>query len=145
VDGDKRGWHLFTKPRQNMGQARQRREKLGALYGTPEGSNRKLIVFRGSDQPELDKKALIRIQEALAKGLPVLLIGTKAARPLATAAKLPWVHELPKGHSLPKAVAWDLEIAENGGPIVPLGYFDGGLTILGDGCAKWASKLHVFM
>ncbi len=120
-----------------MGQAKQRRKKLGALYGTPEGSNRKLIAFQGSDQSELDLKALTRIKKALAKGLPVLLIGTEAARPLAAAAGLPWVHELPKEQDLPKAVAWDPLIAENGGPMLPQGYFDGGLLCFGAGYGEW--------
>ena len=120
-----------------MGQAKQRRKILGPLYGTPEGSNRNTIVLQGRDQSELDRKALPRIKKALAKGLPVLLIGTEAARPLAAAAELPWVHELPKEQDLPKAVAWDPLIAENGGPMLPEGHFDGGLVFLGAGYGEW--------
>ena len=123
-----------------MGQAKQRRKKLGALYGTPEGSNRKLIAYQGFDQAELDRRALIRIQGALAQGLPVLLIGTKGARPLAQAAGLPWVHELPAGQDLPKAVAWDPQIAENGGPMLQ-GYCGGGLCVLGAGYSEWLSSV----
>ena len=123
-----------------MGQAKQRREKLGALYGTPEGSNRKLIAYQGFDQADLDRRALIRIQSALAQGLPVLLIGTKDARPMAQAAGLPWVHELPTGQDLPKAVAWDPQIADNGGPLLPHGHFNGGVAVFGAGSVEWMEK-----
>ena len=49
--------------------------------------------------------------------LKVILIGTSKCRPLATAAGLPWLHELPQNEINPRFFAWDLEVAENGGPL----------------------------
>lgn len=53
-----------------MGQAKRRREALGSAYGTPEASNA---------QARLDAAALRSISRALADGVPVLLLGTRAA------------------------------------------------------------------
>jgi hypothetical protein len=120
-----------------MGQAKQRKQQLGDLYGTPEGSNRKFVAYQGFDQQELDRKSLRRIQAAMAAGEPVTLIGTEAARPLAQAAGLPWLHELPQGEPIPQSLAWDPQIAEDGGPLLPPGHGAGGVAILGAGAARW--------
>jgi hypothetical protein len=120
-----------------MGQAKRRKQQLGALYGTPEGSNRRLIAYQGFDQGELDQQALKRIQAAMAQGEAVTLIGTEAARPLATAAGLPWLHELPEGEPVPQSVAWDPVIAEAGGPLLPPGHGTGGTVVMGAGSAQW--------
>lgn len=120
-----------------MGQAKRRRQQLGALYGTPEGSNRPLIVHQGTDQAELDQKALAQIRTAQAAGQPVTLIGTEAARPLAEAAGLPWLHEIPAGQPIPQSLAWDPQIAEAGGPLLPPGHGAGGIAVLGAGSSQW--------
>lgn len=63
-----------------MGQAKRRRQQLGDLYGTPEGSNRPLVVYQGFDQDELDKKAIASIANALRRGQtirPSLCLTTK--------------------------------------------------------------------
>lgn len=120
-----------------MGQAKRRRQQLGALYGTPEGSNRPLIAYQGFDQAELDQKALVRIRTAQAAGQPVTLIGTEAARPLAEAAGLPWLHEIPAGDPIPQSLAWDPQIAEAGGPLLPSGHGAGGIAVLGAGASQW--------
>jgi len=39
--------------------------------------------------------------------MPVTLVGTDAARPLAKAAGLQWLHEIPVGGTVPRSVAWD--------------------------------------
>lgn len=124
-----------------MGQAKRRKEKLGNAYGTPEGSNRPLIVFKGSDQTELDKLALSRIQQAKSVGDSVTLIGTEAARPLALAAGLPWLHELPANAPVPKQVAWDPMLAIAGGPVLPKRHReDCGLLVLGAGSTAYLEK-----
>jgi len=123
-----------------MGQAKRRKQQLGDLYGTPQGSNRQLIAYEGFEQEQLDQKALTQIQAALSAGQPVVLIGTASARPLATAAGLPWLHELPTGEPVPNAVAWDPAIAEEGGPLLPVGQFDGGLTVFSDGFTQWLEQ-----
>jgi hypothetical protein len=120
-----------------MGQAKRRKQQLGALYGPPEGSNRRLIAYQSNDQAELDRKGLREIQATMAKGEPVTLIGTEAARPLAAAAGLPWLHELPQGEPVPQWLAWDPQIAEGGGPLLPSGHGRGGTVILGAGAAQW--------
>lgn len=120
-----------------MGQAKRRKQQLGDLYGTPEGSNRPLVVYQGFSQNELDKKAMTTIAKAQRRGQAVCLIGTKASRPLAAAAGLPWLHEITEGQELPKSFAWDPEIAENGGPLVPAGHFNGGVTVLGAGFGQY--------
>lgn len=120
-----------------MGQAKRRKQQLGPLYGTPEGSNRRLIAYQGFEQGELDQKALKRIQAAIAAGQPVTLIGTEAARPLAAAAGLPWLHELPEGEPLPQWLAWDPQIAEAGGQLVPAGHGHDGIVVLGPGSGRW--------
>jgi hypothetical protein len=122
-----------------MGQAKRRKAALGNAYGTPEGSNRPLIVYQGFVQTELDSKALPQIQAALAKGQHVTLVGTQAARPLAEAANLPWLHELPKGDPIPESLAWDIELAANGGPMLP-NRLNGGLLILGAGSGQWLER-----
>jgi hypothetical protein len=123
-----------------MGQAKRRKAALGDAYGTPEGSNRSLIVYKGFVQTELDSKALSQIQAALAKGQHVTLVGTQAARPLAEAANLPWLHELPKGDPIPESLAWDIELAANGGPMIQSNGLNGGLLILGAGSGQWLER-----
>ena len=124
-----------------MGQAKRRKAALGNAYGTPEGSNRSLIVYQGFVQTELDSKALPQIQAALAKGQRVTLVGTQSARPLAEAANLPWLHELPKGDPIPESLAWDIELAANGGPmLLQSDRSDGGLLILGAGSSQWLEQ-----
>jgi hypothetical protein len=120
-----------------MGQAKRRKAALGDAYGAPEGSNRSLIVYEGFVQRELDLEALQQIQAALAKGQHVTLVGTQAARPLAEAAKLPWLHELPKDNPIPESLAWDIELAANGGPMLQSNRLNGGLLILGAGSGQW--------
>lgn len=123
-----------------MGQAQRRKQQLGDLYGTPEGSNRPLNAYQGFDQAELDQKALQQIRAALASARPIVLIGTKAACPLAAAAGLPWLHELPDGQAVPKAVAWDPEIAEAGGPLLPPDHSAGGVVVMGAGSSEWLAR-----
>lgn len=123
-----------------MGQAKRRKQQLRDLYGTPEGSNRSLLAYQGSDQTDLDQKALKSIRDALSAGQPVTLIGTAAARPLAAAAGLPWLHELPDGEAIPKAVAWDPEVADAGGPLLPPDHSTGGVVVLGAGTSKWLTQ-----
>jgi hypothetical protein len=120
-----------------MGQAKRRKQKLGALYGTPEGSNQPLILYRGFNQQDCDRKALGRIQSAMAAGIPVILMGTADARPLAAAAGLPWLHEILSGEPIPNALAWDPTIAEAGGPLLPPGHGQGGLFVMGAGSGEW--------
>lgn len=120
-----------------MGQARRRRHALGALYGTPEGSNRPLIAYQGTDQADLDQKALAQIRTAQATGQPITLIGTEAARPLAEAAGQPWLHEIPAGDPIPQSIAWDPQIAEAGGPLLPSGQGARGIAVLGAGASQW--------
>lgn len=91
-----------------MGQAKRRRQQLGDLYGTPEGSNR----------PPFDPEALRRIEQVLADGQRLLLVGSDQAQALAAAAGLPWLHRLPEGEPLPQGVAWDLQLAMEGGPVL---------------------------
>lgn len=123
-----------------MGQAKARKQRLGSLYGTPEGSNRTPIVYQGFHQDELDQKGLKRIQAAMAKGESVILIGTEAARPLAAAAGLPWLHELTAGEHPPKSLAWDPAIAEAGGPLLPPGHGSGATIVMGAGSAQWIER-----
>jgi hypothetical protein len=120
-----------------MGQAKRRKQQLGGLYGTPEGSNNPFVVYQGYDQNELDKKAAASIANAQRRGQAVCLIGTEASRPLAAAAGLPWLHEIAEGQELPRSFAWDPEIAENGGPLIPGGHFNGGVTVLGAGFGQY--------
>ena len=123
-----------------MGQSKRRREQLGALYGTPQGSNRDLIVYQGFDQEELDQEGLKCIQAVMAKGESVILIGTEAARPLAAAAGLPWLHELPAEEPVPRSLAWDPAIAEAGGPLLPPGHGSSGTLVMGAGSAQWLKR-----
>ena len=123
-----------------MGQAKRRKQQLGDLYGTPKGSNRSLLAYQGFDQTDLDQKALKHIRSALSAGQPVTLIGTAAARPLAAAAGLPWLHELTDGEAIPKAVAWDPEVADAGGPLLPLDHSAGGLVLFGAGTSEWLTR-----
>jgi hypothetical protein len=121
-----------------MGQARRRKQQLGDLYGTPKGSNRELISYKGFDQPTLDQMALKRIKAAISAGQRVILMGTKAARPLAAAAGLTWLHE--RSDCLePYSFAWDPEIAEAGGPLIPEYAHEGSLVIVGAGADEWLS------
>lgn len=120
-----------------MGQAKIRKEQLGALYGAPK-DNSNFPAYDTPKQRKLDEKGLQMIRAALKAGQPVLLVGTAASRPLAKAAGLPWLHELPLGSSIPKSLAWDMEIAEQGGPVLPSGHTSPDtLLILGAGTAKW--------
>ena len=114
-----------------MGQAKRRKQQLGHLYGTTKGSNSQTV------QSRLDQVTLKHIQAQMTEGCHVVLIGTESARPLAAAAGLPWLHELPEGDPVPKSVAWDPAIAEAGGPLLPPHASDDGLLILGGGCFKW--------
>jgi hypothetical protein len=123
-----------------MGQAKRRRQQLGALYGTPKGIHHPLVVYQNFDQVAMDQKALKFIRSAMAKGEPVILIGTEAARPLATAAGLPWLHELPDGNPLPQSLAWDPVIAEAGGPLLPPGHGSGGTLVMGAGSSQWLGR-----
>jgi hypothetical protein len=125
-----------------MGQAKRRKDVLGDAYGTPEGSNQKLVAYRGSDQSELDRKALNRILAAKAAGMPVTLVGTKAARPLAQAAGLPWLHELPAGRVAPRQLAWDPSITTSvGGCMLDATEIHrGGLLIIGAGASEWVQE-----
>jgi hypothetical protein len=123
-----------------MGEAKRRRQALGSLYGTPEGSNRPLIAYKGFDQPELDRMALTRIRSALAAGQSVVLIGTEAARPLALAAGIPWLHEIPDGEPIPESVAWDPVIAEAGGPLLPSHHSEWALCVMGAGSTQWMAN-----
>ena len=119
-----------------MGQARRRRQQLDRRYGTPAGSNgfrakaRGFQADAGSDQEDADQKTLREIQAALAAGEQVTLIGTDEARPLAEAAGLPWLHEIPAGESIPRSLAWNPDVTEAGGPKLPPGHgVDGFLVI----------------
>ena len=120
-----------------MGQAKRRKEQLGDLYGAPKGDS-SFPAYSTSKQRKLDEKGLQMIRSALKAGQPVLLVGTVASRPLAKAAGLPWLHELPLNTPIPKSLAWDMEIAEQGGPVLPSGHTTPDtLLILGAGTAKW--------
>lgn len=122
-----------------MGQAKRRKQQLGNLYGTPEGSNYKLITYKGFDQATCDQMTLKTIKAAISAGQRVILMGTKADRPLATAAGLIWLHE--RSDCLePYSFAWDLEIAEKGGPLIPSYAYEGSLVIVGAGASEWLSS-----
>ena len=124
-----------------MGQAKRRKEKLGDAYGTPEGSNRSLVAYKGFDQSEMDIRGQQVIRRAQAAGEPVVLIGTEAARPLATAVGLPWLHELPDGAPVPQQVAWDPIVAMAGGPAMPKPDPEGrGVVVLGAGTSRWLEQ-----
>jgi hypothetical protein len=123
-----------------MGQAKRRKEALGFKYGTPEGSNRPLVAYQGFTQSQLDRKALRKIANAKSQGIPVLLIGTHKASPLAEAAGLPWIHELQEGVEVPRWAAWNPQICEEGGPSCPSECFDGALLILGAGFFDYVSS-----
>lgn len=119
-----------------MGQAKRRKQQLGDMYGTPEGSNHKFITYKGFDQATCDQMTLKTIKAAISAGQRVILMGTKADRPLATAAGLTWLHERPDCLE-PYSFAWDLEIAENGGPSAPPFTHEGSLLIVGVGVSEW--------
>jgi hypothetical protein len=130
-----------------MGEARRRKRQLGELYGTPEGSNRGLVAYQGFSQEELDQKALARIKAAKAAGQKVVLMAASAANPLAQAAGLPWLHELGEGEPIPSAIAYSLEAAEVGGPIIDPVACEGAVLIIGAGVSEWlretiASSIH---
>lgn len=119
-----------------MGQAKRRRQQLGPLYGTPEGSNQPRVSDKGASQSDLDQQALAKIRAAQASDVPVVLIGTAAARPLAAAAGLPWLHELPSNEPIPESLAWDPAIANAGGPFLPDGHAPDAITVLGPGSTE---------
>jgi hypothetical protein len=125
-----------------MGQAKIRKQKLGALYGTPEGLNQpsRLIIYPGLKQKELDKKGIQQILAALKTGCSVVLTGTSAARPIAKATGLKWLHELSADEVIPDSVAWDLEVASNGGPMLPAGYISNKFLVLGAGTAGFIDR-----
>lgn len=123
-----------------MGQAKRRREAIGELYGTPAGSNKPLIAFKGFTQNELDQKALERIQVARSAGQPVIVWGTRAAQSLVEAAGIAWLHELRPGEPIPREVAWDPTIAELGGPMLPPDHCTGGVLIIGAGLSEWMTQ-----
>jgi hypothetical protein len=112
-----------------MGQAKRRKQQP-ALYGTPEGSNR----------PPFDPQTLQQIELAIAGGQRLMLVGDSQARPLAEAAGLPWLHELPQADPLPQAFAWDLQIAmDGGGPSLSpktADFMAGGVVVMGPGVGK---------
>jgi hypothetical protein len=121
-----------------MGQAKRRKQQLGDLYGTPEWSNR-LIVYKGFDQPTCDQMTLKHIKATMSVGQRVIFMGTKADRPLAAAAGLTWLHD--RSDCLdPYSFAWDPEIAENGGPLIPVHTHEGSLVIVGAGVSEWLSS-----
>jgi hypothetical protein len=95
------------------------------------------------DQEALDRENLERIRLHLADGDRVILFGTAEARPLAEAAGLPWVHELPEGKALPQAIAWDLEVTrEEGCPPLPANWgFSESVLILGAGSGPWIEQM----
>jgi hypothetical protein len=117
-----------------MGQAKRRKQQLGPLYGTTESSISQLA------QKIVEQTAIKHIKAAMAKNLPVVLIGTEASRPLAAAAELPWLHELPEKDPVPQWVAWDPVIAEAGGPLLPPPICDDRLVVLGIGMSEWVSR-----
>ena len=122
-----------------MGQARRRKQQLGGMYGTTEGSNHGLIFCKGFDQPTRDQMTLKRIKAAISAGQRVILWGTKAARPMAAAAGLTWLHDR-SDLSEPYSFAWDPEIAEKGGPLPPAHTYKGSVLILGAGYIEWLSS-----
>ena len=117
-----------------MGQSKRRKQMLGDLYWTPEARNSRLVVIKGSVQAKNDAIALVRIKEAMSTGQPVTLIGSALARPLAAAAGIQWLHEMPTGEPIPNCIAWDPELAALGGPMLPA-YRDHGIVVLGAGSA----------
>lgn len=122
-----------------MGQAKRRKQQLGDIYGTPEGSNHRLIYYKGFDQPTCDQMTLKHIKATMSVGQRVIFMGTKADRPLAAAAGLTWLHE--RSDCLePYSFAWDLEIAEKGGPLIPSYAYEGSLAIVGAGASEWLSS-----
>ena len=123
-----------------MGEARRRKRQLGELYGTPEGSNRGLVAYQGFSQEDLDQKSLAKIQAAKAAGQKVVLMATSSALPLAKAAGLPWLHELGEGQPIPRAIAYNPEIAEMGGPILDPSACKGAVLIFGAGVMEWLQK-----
>jgi hypothetical protein len=120
-----------------MGESRRRKQQLGKLYGTPEGSNSRLFVYRDADQHKLDVEALRRIRAAQSAGHQVTLVGTSAAKPLAEAAGLPWLHEISAVDPIPASFAWDPVIAELGGPLLPDVDCGNRVVILGAGSTQW--------
>jgi len=122
-----------------MGQAKIRKQKLGALYGTPEGGNQssRLIVYPDLKQKELDKKGIQQIRAALKAGCSVVLTGTSAAQPVVKATGLKWLHELSADEAIPDSVAWDLEVASNGGPTLPASHISDKFLVLGAGTANF--------
>ena len=120
-----------------MGQAKRRKQQLGDLYGTPAGSKKALLVCQGASEEERLKKALVQIRAAQAAGKPVKLIGTAAACPLAEAAGLRWLHEIPASDSIPTSFAWDPMLAESGGPLMPEGHAVDGVVVIGARASEW--------
>jgi hypothetical protein len=119
-----------------MGQSKRRKQMLGDLYWTPEARNSRLVVIKGSVQAKNDAIALVRLKEAMSTGQPVTLIGSALARPLAAAAGIQWLHELPTGEPIPSCIAWDAELAVQGGPMLPAGHAPS-LVVLGAGSAEF--------
>lgn len=91
-------------------------------------------------QNVVEQMAVERIKAAIAQNLTVVLIGTETSRPLAAAAGLPWLHELPEKDPVPQWVAWDPAIAEAGGPLLPPPVSDDRLVILGPGMSEFVSR-----
>jgi hypothetical protein len=119
-----------------MGESKRRKQLLGDLYWTPEARNSRLVVIKGSVQEKNDAIALVRIKEAMSTGQPVTLIGSALARPLAAAAGIQWLHEIPIWEPVPSCIAWDPELAAQGGPMIPA-YRDHGIVVLGAGAAEF--------
>jgi hypothetical protein len=117
-----------------MGQAKRRKQQLGPLYGTPKNSISQLAQYM------VEQMAIKNIKAAMAKNLPVVLIGRETSRPLAAAAGLPWLHELPENDPVPQWVAWDPAIAEAGGPLLFPPVSDDRLLVLGFGMSEWLSR-----
>lgn len=123
-----------------MGKAKQLRkqrrfERKTSFDATQNIDSEQLIAFVGSEQGENDLKALDLIRNAQSAGQSVVLFAIQEVDRLATAANLPWLHELPIDAVQPHSFAWDPGIADAGGPVPVVR--DGELLILGAGYFKW--------
>ena len=134
-----------------MGEAKRRKAKLGDLYGTPEGSNRPLIVYQGGTQREFDEHILTTIKAALIKGDPVLLVGDERCYSVAAAAGLPWLHNMDDPTNPPRSYAWNPGLfVEGRGPMLQPEKVDNEAhLILGHGSTKYLQEqtnmVHFFI
>ncbi len=108
----------------------------GQAYGVDPVCADPAPASEGSDQETLDREALGQIRRAMADGHRVVLVGTAAARPLAEAAGLSWLHEHPEGEPLPQAIAYDPDVAGNGLQM-PVKAYGGAVVVLGAGASRW--------